>query len=121
MGVLNNPALTLQLGILGKLLGLMGRIVKGCDREVSLAQVSYTLMYVYVAPPTPVGAWSVALGIRRHFEYYCILTTSANISTTQFYKTASQPAAVYTTNTVIVFTEHVASNTTPREYTQDTQ
>ena len=52
----HNPALTLQL------LGLMGRIVKGCVREVSLAQVSCILMYVYVAPPTPVGAWSMALG-----------------------------------------------------------
>ena len=40
LSVLNNPALTLQLEILGKLLGLMGRIVKGCVREVSLAQVS---------------------------------------------------------------------------------
>ena len=46
--VLNNPILTLQLGILGKLLGLMGRIVKGCVREVSLAQVSCILMYICV-------------------------------------------------------------------------
>ena len=44
LSVLNNPVLTLQLGILGKLLGLMGRIVKGCVREVSLAQVSCILM-----------------------------------------------------------------------------
>ena len=70
LSVLNNPVLTLQLGILGKLLGLMGRIVKGCVREVSLAQVSCILMYVYVAPPTPVGAWSMALGLRQRFEYY---------------------------------------------------
>ena len=56
LNVLNNPVVTLQLG---KLLGLMGRIVKGCVREVSLAQVSCILMYVYVAPPTPVGAWSM--------------------------------------------------------------
>ena len=54
-------------GDLGKLLGLMGRIVKGCVREVSLAQVSCILMYVYVAPPTPVGAWSMALGLRQRF------------------------------------------------------
>ena len=58
------------LWILGKLLGLMGKIVKGCVREVSLAQVSCILMYVYVAPPTPVGAWSMALGLRQCFEYY---------------------------------------------------
>ena len=54
------------------LLWLMGRIVKGCVREVSLAQVSCILMYVYAAPPTPVGAWSMALGLRQRFEYYCI-------------------------------------------------
>ena len=28
------------------------------------------LMYVYVAPSTPVGAWSMALGLRQRFEYY---------------------------------------------------
>ena len=65
LSVLNNPVLTLQLGILE-----MGRIVKGCVREISLAQVSCILMYVYVAPPTPVGAWSMALGLRQRFEYY---------------------------------------------------
>ena len=70
MVMFNNPVLTLQLGILGKLLGLMGRIVKGCVREVSLAQVSCILMYVYVAPPTPVGTWSMALGLWQRFEYY---------------------------------------------------
>ena len=48
----------------------MGRIVKECVREVSLAQVSCILMYVYVAPPTPVGAWSMALGLQQRFEYY---------------------------------------------------
>ena len=67
LNVLNNPVLTLQLGILEKLLGLM---VKGCVREVSLAQVSCILMYVYVAPPIPVGACSMALGLRQHIEYY---------------------------------------------------
>ena len=67
LSVLNNPVLTLQLGILGKLLGLMGRLVKGCVREVSLAQVSCILMYVYVAPPTPVGAWSMALGLWQRY------------------------------------------------------
>ena len=40
---------------------------KRCVREVSLAQVSCILMYVYVAPPTPVGAWSMALGLRQRF------------------------------------------------------
>ena len=78
LSVLNNPALTLQLGILGKLLGLMGRIVKGCVREVSLAQVSCILMYVYVAPPTPMGAWSMTLGLRQHFEYYYFLPCALN-------------------------------------------
>ena len=27
-------------------------------------------LYVYVAPPTPVGAWSMALGLLQRFEYY---------------------------------------------------
>ena len=72
LSVLNNPALTFQLGILGKLLGLMGRIVKGCVREVSLAQD--TLMYVYVAPPTQVGVWwSMALGLRQRYYYTAIM------------------------------------------------
>ena len=63
LSVLNNPVLTLQLGILGKLLGLMGRIVKRCVMEVSLAQVSCILMYVYVAPPTWVrGRWPWGYG-----------------------------------------------------------
>ena len=44
--------------------------MKGCAREVSLAHVSCILMYVYVAPPTPVGAWSMALGLRHRSEYY---------------------------------------------------
>ena len=65
--VLNNPVLTLQPGIS---LGLMGGIAKGCVREVSLAQVSCMLVYVCVAPPTPVGAWSMALGLRRRIECY---------------------------------------------------
>ena len=69
MSVLNNPVPHSPTGdILGKLLGLMGRIVKGCVREVSLAQVSCILMYVYVAPPTPVGAWSMALGLRQYYS-----------------------------------------------------
>ena len=58
----------------GDLWGLMGRIVKGCVREVSLAQVNCILMYVYVAPSTPVGAWSMALWLRQRFEYYTVIT-----------------------------------------------
>ena len=50
--VLNNPVLTHSpTGILhGKIAGVNGQ---GCVREVSLAQVSCILMYVYVAPPGP--------------------------------------------------------------------
>ena len=70
LNVLNNPVLTLQPGILWILLVLIGRIVKGCVREVSLAQVSCILVYVYVAPPTPVGAWLMVLGLRQCIEYY---------------------------------------------------
>ena len=57
-------------GDLGEIAVVNGRMVKGCVREVSLAQVSCILMYIYVAPPTPVGAWSMALGLRQRFEYY---------------------------------------------------
>ena len=49
--VLSIPVLTLQPGILGILLGLMGRIAKKCAREVRLSQVSCILMYVCVAAP----------------------------------------------------------------------
>ena len=64
--VFNNPALTLQLGILGILLGLMGRIVSGT--YINLAKVS--CIFVYVAPPTPVGVWLMVLGLRWRIEYY---------------------------------------------------
>ena len=49
-----------------------------------------TLMYVYVAPPTLVGAWSMALWLRRCIEYFtealftsvcicvCLLTHSSD-------------------------------------------
>ena len=49
--------------------------------EVSLAQVSCILMYVYVAPPTPVGAWSMALGLRQRFEYYycCLIKITVQL------------------------------------------
>ena len=69
INVPNDPILTLQLGILGKMLGLMGRIGKVCVREVSLA-LSCILMYVCVAPPTPVGAGSIALGLQQCIECY---------------------------------------------------
>ena len=64
LSVLNNPVLTLQLGILGKLLGLMGRIVKG-GKPPGTGKL-YTDVCL-CAPPTPVGAWSMALGLRQHF------------------------------------------------------
>ena len=34
-------------------------------------------MYVYVAPPTPVGAWSMALGLQQRFEYYYYIPLQA--------------------------------------------
>ena len=51
-------------GDLGEVAGV-NMIVKGCVREVSLEQVSCILMYDYVVPPTPVGACSMALGLRQ--------------------------------------------------------
>ena len=41
-------------GDLGEIAGVNGRNSKGRVRGVSLAQVNCILMYVYVAPPTPV-------------------------------------------------------------------
>ena len=63
MHVLTNPVLSLQPGI------LWGGTVSDCVREVSLEQVSSILMNVYVALPTLVGAWSMALGLWWHLEY----------------------------------------------------
>ena len=58
----------------------MGRIVMGCVREVSLAQVSCILMHVYVAPPTPVGVWSMALGLWQRIEYYYYICRHSDIN-----------------------------------------
>ena len=40
--VMTHPSLSHQLGIWGNLLGLRGRVVRICVREVSLTQVSFT-------------------------------------------------------------------------------
>ena len=37
-------------------------------QEVTLGKNNYDI--IIVAPPTPVGAWSMALGLRQRFEYY---------------------------------------------------
>ena len=47
-------------------------------REYNDIQWNLTWTYIHysevlsyqVAPPTPVGAWSMALGLRQRFEYY---------------------------------------------------
>ena len=68
--------------------------MKGCVREVSLAQVSCILMYVYVAPPTPVGAWSMALGLRQRFEYYYSMYQTSPYSTSLL-PTSSHPTFIH--------------------------
>ena len=77
--IFNNPVLTLQLGILGKLLWLMGRIVKGCVREVSLAQVSCILMLLrphqWVRGRWPWGYGSV-LSIIIHLTNYLFINNT---------------------------------------------
>ena len=78
LNLLNNPVLTLQLGILWILLGLMGRIVKGCVREVYKHGTGK--LYVYVALPTPVGVWSMALGLRQRIYYYYQLQISFTLN-----------------------------------------
>ena len=93
LSVLNNPILTLQLGILGKLLWLMGRIVKGCVREVSLAQVSCILMlrqHQWVRGRWPWGYGSVLSIIITQ------IVTSRNIPRAQLYDaTQTRPSPVY--------------------------
>ena len=73
LNVLNNPVLTLQLGILRILLGLMGRIVKGCVREVCLAQVSCILMCCSAHTS---GYYMVSQSVVGCFEskstFYCV-------------------------------------------------
>ena len=51
-----------------KLLGLNG--------QNSEAQV---LMYVYVAPPTSVRAWSMALWLRQRIKYYYYTTKNVTV------------------------------------------
>ena len=38
-------------------------------------------LYVYVAPPTPVGAWSMALVLRQHIEYYTHTSFGGHVQT----------------------------------------
>ena len=66
---LNNPVLTLQLGILEKWLGLMQNSKGMCQGGKPGTGKSYTDVF-YVAPPTPVGAWSMASGLWQRIEYY---------------------------------------------------
>ena len=77
LSVLNNPVLTLQLGILGKLLGLMGRIVKGCVREVSLAQ--YTDVCSCCSAHTS-GCVVDGLGATAAFYYYGTRNVAKSVS-----------------------------------------
>ena len=67
LSVLNNPVLTLQLD-LDEIAGVNGQNSEGMCQGGKPG--TGKLMYVYVAPSTPVGAWSMALGLRQRFEYY---------------------------------------------------
>ena len=60
--VLNNPVLTLQLGNLGILLRLMGRIVKGSVRKVSLAHVSCMTLFMLCLHQWVHGRWPWCYG-----------------------------------------------------------
>ena len=62
--VLSNPVLTLPPG-LGDIAGVNEQNSKVMSQE-GKPGTSCILMYVCVAPPTPVGAWSMALGLWRH-------------------------------------------------------
>ena len=70
LSVLNNPVLTLQL-----------REIAGENSEGMCqgGKPGTGKLYVYVAPPTPVGAWSMALGLRQRFEYYLLASDALSI------------------------------------------
>ena len=57
-------------GDLGDIAGVNGQNSKGLCQggKVSLTQENCILMYVCVAPSTPVGVWSTALGLRWHIS-----------------------------------------------------
>ena len=57
-------------GDLGEIAGVNGQNSKGMCQGGKPG--TGKLMYFYVAPPTPVGGWSMALGLRQRFEYYII-------------------------------------------------
>ena len=66
-------------GDLGEIAGVNGQNSEGMCQGGKPGTVSSILMYVNVAPPTPVGAWSLALGLRQRFEYYCKTTSSPSL------------------------------------------
>ena len=57
-------------GDLGEIAGVNGQNSEGmCQGGKPGTGKLYTDV-VYVAPPTPVGAWSMAMGLQQRFEYY---------------------------------------------------
>ena len=50
--------------------GVNGQNSKGMCQGGKPGTGKCILMYVYVAPPTPVGVWSMVLGLRQRIEYY---------------------------------------------------
>ena len=57
-------------GLLGMLLGLKCGMVRGCAREVNLAQVRCVMIFVFAAPPTLVDVCLMALVLQQLIEYY---------------------------------------------------
>ena len=47
-------------------------------------KLSCILMYVYVALPTPVGVWSMALGLHRRIEHVLCLGTAFYVLIIQY-------------------------------------
>ena len=43
-------------------------------------------MYVYVAPSTPVGVWSMALGLRQRIEYYAFSVPNLYLAQRYYYR-----------------------------------
>ena len=71
LSVLNNATLT---GNLGEIAGVNGQNSEGMCQG---GKPGTGKLNTDVAPPTPVGAWSMALGLRQRFEYYYYFCTSS--------------------------------------------
>ena len=72
-------------------------MVTDCAREVSLVLVSCVMMYVFVAPPTLVGAWSMTLVLWQLIEYFIEFFHTTICTHSVASQSQETPAVVYET------------------------